>query len=74
MRETPREFIDRESHDLWGKRYLLSVLETQKSPSVDVQHKTLLLSVKPHFSREDKEQVLNTFYRNELRVVGLIRY
>ncbi len=67
MRETPREFIDRESHYLWGKRYLLSVLETQKSPSVDVQHKTLLLSVKSHFSREDKEQVLNTFYRNELR-------
>ena len=67
MRETPREFIDRESHYLWGKRYLLSILETQKSPSVDVQHKTLLLNIKSHFSREDKEQVLNAFYRNELR-------
>ena len=67
VRETPREFIDRESHYLWGKRYLLNVLETQKSPYVDVQHKNLLLKVKPYFSREDKEQVLNAFYRNELR-------
>lgn len=67
VREIPREFINRESHYLWGKRYLLNVLETQKSPYVDVQHKTLFLMVKPHFSREDKEHVLNAFYRNELR-------
>src|SRR6202163_2838295 len=26
-RETPREYIDRESHYLWGQRYLLQVLE-----------------------------------------------
>ena len=26
-RESPREFIERESHYLWGRRYLLSVVE-----------------------------------------------
>ena len=26
-RETPREYLDRESHYLWGKRYLLEVVE-----------------------------------------------
>ena len=26
-RETPRRFVERESHYLWGRRYLLSVLE-----------------------------------------------
>ena len=26
-RETPREYIDRESHYVWGKRYLLRVME-----------------------------------------------
>ena len=27
-RETPREYLDRESHYVWGKRYLLTVRET----------------------------------------------
>ena len=26
-RETPRQFVERESHYLWGRRYLLSVVE-----------------------------------------------
>ena len=26
-RETPREYLDRESHYVWGKRYLLTVSE-----------------------------------------------
>ena len=26
-RETPRQFVERETHYLWGRRYLLSVVE-----------------------------------------------
>ncbi|HMZ35143.1 MAG TPA: DUF45 domain-containing protein, partial [Leptospiraceae bacterium] len=26
-RETPREFLERESHYVWGKRYLLKIVE-----------------------------------------------
>src|ERR1700746_92656 len=33
-RETPREYIDRESHYVWGKRYLLKVVEADQPPSV----------------------------------------
>src|SRR5450759_4224539 len=32
-RETPRRFIERESHYLWGRRYLLSVCLLYTSPS-----------------------------------------
>ena len=28
-RETPRQFVERESHYLWGRRYLLSVMEEE---------------------------------------------
>jgi hypothetical protein len=31
-RETPRQFVERESHYLWGRRYLLSVTEKEGSP------------------------------------------
>jgi predicted metal-dependent hydrolase len=34
-RETPREYIDRESHYVWGKRYLLRVVEAGKSRADD---------------------------------------
>ena len=33
-RETPREYLDRESHYVWGKRYLLKVIEADQPPSV----------------------------------------
>ena len=31
-RETPRDFLDRESHYVWGKRYLLNVIESDRHP------------------------------------------
>src|ERR1700704_1640232 len=37
-RETPREFIERESHYVWGKRYLLKVIEADQPPSVELNH------------------------------------
>jgi len=36
-REPPREYLDRESHYVWGKRYLLKVVEDEVAPSVEVQ-------------------------------------
>jgi predicted metal-dependent hydrolase len=33
-REPARKFVGRESHHLWGRRYLLSVLERDQKPSV----------------------------------------
>ncbi|GAJ06897.1 unnamed protein product [marine sediment metagenome] len=34
-RETQREYLDRESHYVWGKRYLLKVIEVNEVPSVE---------------------------------------
>jgi predicted metal-dependent hydrolase len=32
-RETPREYIDRKSHYVWGRRYLMEVIEVDQRPS-----------------------------------------
>ena len=37
-RETPRQFVERESHYLWGRRYLLTVKEEQAKPSIRLSH------------------------------------
>ena len=46
-RETPREFIDRESHYVGGKRYLLIVVEENAKPYVELKHSSLVLHVLP---------------------------
>ena len=50
-RETPREFVGRESHFLWGRRYLLSVREEEVKPSVRLSHRRVTLTVRPGSDR-----------------------
>src|SRR3972149_3836684 len=40
-RETPREYLDRESHYLWGKRYLLKIVEADAAPEVKLKHNVM---------------------------------
>lgn len=65
-RETAREFLDRESHYLWGKRYLLRVEEVDAAPSVRCTPRTLVLSCRPGSGVEKKQTVLEGWYREQL--------
>ncbi|PIU53524.1 MAG: hypothetical protein COS90_05700 [Deltaproteobacteria bacterium CG07_land_8_20_14_0_80_60_11] len=42
-RETPRQFIERESHYFWGRRYLMTVLHRDAKPCVTLDHKRITL-------------------------------
>jgi hypothetical protein len=66
-RETPREYLDRESHYLWGKRYLLKVVESDAAPAVELKHKTIDLRVRPNTSNEKKQAIVEEWYREELK-------
>src|SRR6516165_9039563 len=46
-RETPREYVDRESHYVWGRRYLLKVIEEHGAPTVELQHSKMVVRVGP---------------------------
>ena len=67
-RETPREYLNRESHYLWGKRYLLKIVEREAPSAVDVQHSAILLYVRPGSDLEKKQSVLDEWYRRQLKV------
>ena len=66
-RETPREYLDRESHYLWGKRYLLKVIEKDTAPSVELRNSTLLLRIRSGARDEKKQAVLDGWYREQLK-------
>jgi predicted metal-dependent hydrolase len=66
-RETPREYLDRESHYLWGKRYLLKVSEKDVTPSVEIEHDRMFLRVRPGTNNEKKQAILEEWYRERLK-------
>ena len=65
-RETPREFIERESHYLWGRRYLLSVVEQEARPHVSIDHKRITLSVRPGSDQAKRSEIMQEWHRSLL--------
>ncbi len=68
-RETSRHYVERESHYLWGRRYLLSVKEEEAKPSVHLGHRTIKLIVRPGSTREKREAVMQEWHRSLLHEV-----
>ena len=68
-RETSREYVGRESHYLWGRRYLMSVEYRHEKPSIRLDHRRITLTVRPGSSREKREQVIQEWHRSLLHEV-----
>lgn len=66
-RETPREYLDRESHYVWGKRYLLKMIESDEAPRVELKHSKMLLRSRPGASEEKKQAIVEEWYREQLK-------
>ena len=73
-RETVREYLDRESHYVWGKRYLLSVIERDQAPAVALKHNRMILTVRAGMDEVAKKTVVAKWYREQIKegVPGLI--
>ena len=74
-REAPRRFVTRESHYVWGKRYLLSVIERECKPSVTMDHRRITLTVRPGSDRAKRQTVMHEWHKRLLHeaVPPLIR-
>jgi hypothetical protein len=66
-RETPREYLDRESHYLWGRRYLLTVVEENTGPEVQLRHSKMILRVRQGRNHRAKEDVIALWYREQIK-------
>ncbi len=73
-REPAREFIERESHYLWGRRYLLTIDHKEAKPSVKLDHKRITLTVRPGSDATKRAEVLHTWHKSLLHaaVPGII--
>lgn len=66
-RETPREYLDLESHFVWGNRHLLEVVETKAAPCVELRGNKLVLTVRPGADAAKKQTIVEGWYRNQIR-------
>lgn len=66
-RETKREFLERESHYVWGKRYLLTLTEANQAPCIELSHQRLHMQVRPGTDAVKREKLLDAWYRSLLR-------
>lgn len=68
-REAPRRFVSRESHYLWGRRYLLAVVEADERPQVRINPKKLTLQVRPGASERKCAEVMHEWHKAQLHAV-----
>lgn len=67
-RQSRREMVSGESHYLWGRRYLLDVVERYgKHEAKTSGAKRLTLYVRPGTTRNNRLAALDSWYRSELR-------
>ncbi len=74
-RETPRRFVTRESHYLWGRRHLMTVIYRDARPFVTIDHKRIILTVRPGSDTGGRGRVLHAWHKSLLHdaVPRLIR-
>lgn len=66
-RQSLREMVTGESHYVWGRRYRLRINERIGRPHVEVDGKSLLLYVTPSTTAERRREILERWYREQLR-------
>lgn len=66
-REPEREYIDRESHHVWGQRYLLQIQELEAPASITLSGKNMRMTVRPGTPADKRQALLDAWYRAQVR-------
>jgi hypothetical protein len=68
-RETPRRFIERESHNIWGRRHLMTIKHADAKPCVTLDHKRITLTVRPGADAKKRAEVIHEWHKSLLHEV-----
>jgi predicted metal-dependent hydrolase len=68
-REAPRKFVERESHCLWGRRHLLTVVYRETKPFVSLDHRRITLTVRPSSDAYKRANVIHEWHKSLLHGV-----
>jgi predicted metal-dependent hydrolase len=68
-RESPRTFVERESHYLWGRRHLLTIVYRETKPFVSLDHRRITLTVRPGSDAQKRAEVMHEWHKALLHAV-----
>ena len=68
-RETPRKFVERESHYVWGRRHLMTIKHAEAKPFVTLDHKRITLTVRPGSDAERRAKIIHEWHKSLLHAV-----
>jgi predicted metal-dependent hydrolase len=68
-RESPRKYVERESHYVWGRRYLLTVQEVDAKPFVKIDHRRIFLTIRPGATVARRDEVIHEWLRSQMHTV-----
>jgi predicted metal-dependent hydrolase len=68
-RETPRQYVERESHYVWGRRYLMTVVQADAKPHVKLDHKRITLYVRPGSDAVKRLEVMHEWHKSLLHAL-----
>ena len=66
-RQTKRQYVSGESYYVWGRRYRLEVTYSSVRNNVYLSGNKLLLQVRKESTDVRRENILNTWYREQLK-------
>jgi predicted metal-dependent hydrolase len=66
-RDSPHQYTDKESQYLWGKRYLLKLVETDATPRVELKAQKMILHLRAGASLERRTEIVEEWYRERLK-------
>ncbi len=66
-RQSPREYKERESHYYLGRRYLLKTIEEDAYSKILLKNRTLELHIRPRTPVEKCHEIMNKWYRKEIK-------
>jgi predicted metal-dependent hydrolase len=67
-RETPREYLERESHYVWGRRYVLALIDGAGAQKVELQRKKIAMHVHEHTDLARRHELLESWYREQIKL------
>ena len=65
-REAPRKFVERESHYVWGRRHLLTIVHRETKPFVSLDHRRITLTVRPRSDVQKRADVMHEWHKSLL--------
>lgn len=68
-RESKREYLSRESHYLFGKRYLLKLAFHEGPPAIELKGQSIIMYVRESLSAQKRHQVFKDWHRSELQKI-----